>query len=58
MGDSLDLTGDGGVIKNILIKAKADAIHPSDSLPFVDGMNNFHVVSMLKRIKIMKLSSL
>ncbi|XP_002531576.2 peptidyl-prolyl cis-trans isomerase FKBP20-1 [Ricinus communis] len=36
MGDAIDLSGDGGVIKTILRKAKADALGPSDDLPVVD----------------------
>ncbi|XP_050208802.1 peptidyl-prolyl cis-trans isomerase FKBP20-1 [Mercurialis annua] len=36
MGDAIDLTGDGGVIKTIVRQAKADAISPSDDLPVVD----------------------
>ena len=38
MGDSIDLSGDGGVLKTILRKGKADAICPSEDLPLVDGM--------------------
>ncbi|KAB5544288.1 hypothetical protein DKX38_012400 [Salix brachista] len=36
MGDSIDLSGDGGVLKTILRKGKADAICPSEDLPLVD----------------------
>ncbi|KAG9454642.1 hypothetical protein H6P81_007546 [Aristolochia fimbriata] len=36
MGDSVDLTGDGGVVKKILTRAKPDALQPSDDLPLVD----------------------
>ncbi|KAI5574966.1 hypothetical protein POPTR_010G201600v4 [Populus trichocarpa] len=36
MSDSIDLSGDGGVVKTILRKAKADALCPSDDLPLVD----------------------
>ncbi|KAJ6311768.1 hypothetical protein OIU77_013508 [Salix suchowensis] len=36
MSDSLDLSGDGGVVKTILRKAKADALCPSEDLPLVD----------------------
>uniref|UniRef100_A0A2P2KKK4 peptidylprolyl isomerase n=2 Tax=Rhizophora mucronata TaxID=61149 RepID=A0A2P2KKK4_RHIMU len=36
MGDTLDLTGDGGVVKTILKHAKADALRPSEDLPLVD----------------------
>ena len=38
MGDSIDLSGDGGVVKTILRKAKADALCPSEDFPLVDGM--------------------
>ncbi|PON45805.1 Peptidyl-prolyl cis-trans isomerase, FKBP-type [Parasponia andersonii] len=37
MGDAIDLTGDGGVVKTIIRHAKAaDAIAPSEDLPLVD----------------------
>ncbi|XP_078428310.1 FKBP-like peptidyl-prolyl cis-trans isomerase family protein [Wolffia australiana] len=36
MGDIIDLSGDGGVLKQILRRAKPDAARPSDSLPLVD----------------------
>jgi len=36
MGDAIDLTGDGGVIKTIVRRAKPDAIAPTDNLPLVD----------------------
>ncbi|KAK6933156.1 FKBP-type peptidyl-prolyl cis-trans isomerase domain [Dillenia turbinata] len=36
MGDAVDLTGDGGVMKKIVRRAKPDAIAPTDSLPLVD----------------------
>ncbi|KAF9676846.1 hypothetical protein SADUNF_Sadunf08G0045900 [Salix dunnii] len=36
MGDSIDLSGDGGVLKTILRKGKVDAICPSEDLPLVD----------------------
>ncbi|XP_019151193.1 PREDICTED: peptidyl-prolyl cis-trans isomerase FKBP20-1 isoform X2 [Ipomoea nil] len=36
MGDTVDLTGDGGVLKKIVRRAKADAIAPSEGLPLVD----------------------
>lgn len=39
MGDAIDLSGDGGVIKTIVRQAKADAIAPTDDLPLVDGMH-------------------
>jgi len=38
MGDAIDLSGDGGVLKKIVRSAKPDAISPSDDLPVVDGM--------------------
>lgn len=38
MGDAIDLTGDGGVIKTTLRQAKADALGPSEDIPLVDGM--------------------
>jgi hypothetical protein len=38
MANTIDLTGDGGVLKTVIRKAKADAITPSDSFPLVDGM--------------------
>ncbi|WVZ05641.1 hypothetical protein V8G54_018987 [Vigna mungo] len=37
MGDAIDLTGDGGVIKTILRKSKADAVGPTENFPLVDG---------------------
>ncbi|KAG6763690.1 hypothetical protein POTOM_031126 [Populus tomentosa] len=36
MGNSIDLSGDGGVFKSILRNEKADAICPSEDLPLVD----------------------
>lgn len=38
MGDSIDLTGDEGVIKKIVRQAKPDALSPTEDLPLVDGM--------------------
>jgi peptidylprolyl isomerase len=38
MVETIDLTGDGGVLKTVVRKAKDDATSPSDSLPLVDGM--------------------
>lgn len=38
MGDEIDLSGDGGVLKQIVRRAKPDAIAPSDDFPVVDGM--------------------
>lgn len=40
MGDAIDLTGDGGVMKKIVQRSKPDAIAPSESLPLVDGMGH------------------
>ncbi|CAK9135636.1 unnamed protein product [Ilex paraguariensis] len=36
MGDVIDLTGDGGVMKTIIRRAKPDAIAPSQNLPLLD----------------------
>ncbi|WOL18674.1 peptidyl-prolyl cis-trans isomerase FKBP20-1 [Canna indica] len=36
MGDTIDLTGDGGVLKTIIRKARNDAVAPSESFPLVD----------------------
>uniref|UniRef100_A0ACD5WHM8 Uncharacterized protein n=1 Tax=Avena sativa TaxID=4498 RepID=A0ACD5WHM8_AVESA len=36
MADTIDLTGDGGVLKTVIRQAKAGAIAPSDSLSLVD----------------------
>ncbi|KAI5670647.1 hypothetical protein M9H77_11011 [Catharanthus roseus] len=36
MSDAIDLTGDGGVIKTIVRRAKPDAMAPSENLPLVD----------------------
>nr|KJB67628.1 hypothetical protein B456_010G201100 [Gossypium raimondii] len=36
MDDVTDLTGDGGVIKKIVTRAKAGALAPSEDLPMVD----------------------
>jgi peptidylprolyl isomerase len=38
MAETIDLTGDGGVLKAVVRRAKDDATAPSDSLPLVDGM--------------------
>ena len=37
MAETMDLSGDGGVLKTVVRKAKDDAISPSASLPLVDG---------------------
>ncbi|KAK3231998.1 hypothetical protein Dsin_003879 [Dipteronia sinensis] len=36
MGDTIDLAGDGGVLKTIVRRPKADATGPSEDLPLVD----------------------
>ncbi|GAB2216580.1 hypothetical protein Droror1_Dr00024355 [Drosera rotundifolia] len=36
MDDTLDLSGDGGVVKTTVKQAKGDAMRPSDDLPLVD----------------------
>ncbi|KAJ4766970.1 Peptidylprolyl isomerase [Rhynchospora pubera] len=36
MAETIDLTGDGGVLKTAIRKPKADAMAPSDSFPLVD----------------------
>ncbi|KZV26124.1 hypothetical protein F511_06050 [Dorcoceras hygrometricum] len=36
MSDSVDLTGDGGVLKTTVRRAKPDAIAPSETLPLLD----------------------
>lgn len=38
MGDAIDLTGDGGVLKAIVRKSKPDAVAPTENFPLVDGM--------------------
>lgn len=39
MGDNtINLTVDGGVVKQIIRRAKADALSPSEDRPLVDGM--------------------
>lgn len=37
MGDDIDISGDGGVRKKILRKAKDGAAGPSSAEPLVDG---------------------
>lgn len=37
MSDTIDLTGNGGVVKTIVRHAKANADAPTDDLPLVDG---------------------
>lgn len=37
MCEVIDLTGDGGVLKTIIQKAKSNAIEPTESLAVVDG---------------------
>lgn len=36
MGDAIDLTGDGGVLKTIVRKSKSDAVGPTENFPLVD----------------------
>ncbi|GMY08482.1 peptidyl-prolyl cis-trans isomerase FKBP20-1-like [Fagus crenata] len=36
MGDAIDLTGDGGVLKTIVRQAKANAVAPTEDFPLVD----------------------
>ncbi|KAJ3668949.1 hypothetical protein LUZ60_010899 [Juncus effusus] len=36
MAETIDLTGDGGVLKTVIRRPKSDAIAPSDSFPLVD----------------------
>lgn len=38
MAETIDLTGDGGVLKTIVKRAKPEAIGPCDNLPLVDGI--------------------
>lgn len=38
MAEEIDLTGDGGVLKTVIRKAKDDAIMPSENVPFIDGI--------------------
>ena len=38
MGDAIDLTGDGGVLKTVIKQSKPDAVAPTESLPLVDGI--------------------
>ncbi|XP_030451077.1 peptidyl-prolyl cis-trans isomerase FKBP20-1 [Syzygium oleosum] len=36
MAEAIDLTGDGGVLKTIVRRAKPDAVSPSETIPLVD----------------------
>lgn len=45
----IDLTGDGGVLKTVVRKAKDDAIAPSESLPLVDGMVLLYISSVYSK---------
>ncbi|CAI8585411.1 unnamed protein product [Vicia faba] len=36
MGDAIDLSGDGGVIKTIVRKSKSDAVAPTEDFPVVN----------------------
>ncbi|KAK6791012.1 hypothetical protein RDI58_010093 [Solanum bulbocastanum] len=47
MGDAIDLTGDGGVMKKIVQRSKPDAIAPSESLPLVDDVNTLQGESVV-----------
>ncbi|KAL6581071.1 hypothetical protein OROMI_006994 [Orobanche minor] len=38
MGEPIDLSGDGGVLKTIIRQASHDAVAPSESHPLLDGM--------------------
>ena len=46
MAETIDLTGDGGVIKTIVRRPKPDAVAPSESLPLVDGSNQYSKLYM------------
>jgi len=37
MAEAIDLTGDGGVIKTVVRRAKDNAVAASEDLPLVDG---------------------
>lgn len=50
MAETIDLSGDGGVLKTVVRKAKDDAIAPSDSLPLVDGTTDSCVLSKRKHL--------
>ncbi|KAK8936285.1 Peptidyl-prolyl cis-trans isomerase FKBP20-1 [Platanthera zijinensis] len=39
MGEVIDLSGDGGVLKTIVQRAKSNAIGPTESLSVVDGVH-------------------
>lgn len=43
MAEVIDLTGDGGVLKRVIKKAKDDAITPSENLSLVDGIENYPI---------------
>lgn len=44
MAEAIDLTGDGGVMKTIVRRAKPDAVSPSETIPLVDGMLLIYLV--------------
>lgn len=58
MDDPIDLTGDGGVLKTIVRRAKADAIAPSEDFPLVDGMRmlNFNTIHFIEIYNVLLLS--
>jgi hypothetical protein len=49
MAETIDLSGDGGVLKTVVRKAKDDAIAPSESLPLVDGMVLLYISCVLSK---------
>ena len=50
MAETIDLSGDGGVLKKTVVrKAKDDAIEPSESLPLVDGMVLLYISCVLSK---------
>lgn len=44
MAETIDLTDDGGVLKTVTRKTKADAVAPSDNLPLVDGIADIYIL--------------
>lgn len=44
MAEAIDLTGDGGVMKTIVRRAKPDSVSPSETLPLVDGMQLTYLI--------------
>ena len=49
MAETIDLSGDVGVLKTVVRKAKDDAIAPSESLPLVDGMVLLYISCVLSK---------